>query len=52
MKCLILGGGGFIGHHLARKLQNEGNDVHIGDIGWWLDENHDYKLFIGDLTEV
>ena len=52
MKCLILGGGGFIGHHLARKLQNEGNDVHIGDIGWWLDENHDYKVFIGDLTDV
>lgn len=31
-KILICGGGGFIGHHLARKLKNEGNFVAVVDI--------------------
>lgn len=51
MKCLILGGGGFIGHHLARRLKKEGNEVHIADLGWWLDDNHDYTVILGDLTK-
>ena len=31
MKCLVLGGGGFIGHHLANRLKKEGHDVHSLD---------------------
>ena len=31
-KILILGGGGFIGGHLAKKLKNEGNFVRVVDI--------------------
>lgn len=29
---LICGGGGFIGHHLARKLKSQGHDVVVADI--------------------
>lgn len=31
-KILICGGGGFIGHHLARKLHEQGNTVIVADI--------------------
>jgi len=31
-KILICGGGGFIGHHLARRLHNEGHKVIVVDI--------------------
>ena len=31
-KILILGGGGFIGGHLAKRLFNEGNFVRVVDI--------------------
>ena len=36
-KILILGGGGFIGGHLAKKLKNEGNWVRVVDI-----KKHEY----------
>jgi len=36
-KVIILGGGGFIGGHLAKRLKNEGNHVRIADI-----KNHEY----------
>jgi len=36
-KVIILGGGGFIGGHLAKKLKNEGCHVRIADI-----KNHEY----------
>ena len=36
-KVLILGGGGFIGGHLAKRLKNEGCYVRIADI-----KNHEY----------
>jgi nucleoside-diphosphate-sugar epimerase len=36
-KILVLGGGGFIGGHLAKKLKNEGNWVRVVDI-----KNHEY----------
>ena len=36
-KVLILGGGGFIGGHLAKKLKNEGNYVRVVDI-----KKHEY----------
>ena len=37
MKCLVMGGGGFIGGHLAKKLKNENCHVRIADI-----KNHEY----------
>jgi len=40
-KILILGGGGFIGGHLAKKLKSEGNFVRVVDI-----KTHEY--FYGD----
>jgi nucleoside-diphosphate-sugar epimerase len=40
-KILILGGGGFIGGHLSKKLKTEGNFVRVVDI-----KNHEY--FYGD----
>ena len=36
-KVIILGGGGFIGGHLARRLKNEGCHVRIADI-----KNHEF----------
>jgi GDP-D-mannose 3', 5'-epimerase len=33
MRCLVLGGAGFIGHHLARRLRDDGHDVLTVDIG-------------------
>jgi len=51
-KVIILGGGGFIGGHLGRKLKNEGCHVRICDI-----KNHEYfehdeichEFIVGDL---
>ena len=31
-KILVCGGGGFIGHHLARRLHNQGHTVVVADI--------------------
>lgn len=31
-KIAVLGGGGFIGHHLSRRLANDGHDIDIVDI--------------------
>lgn len=53
-KVIILGGGGFIGGHLAKRLKNEGNYVRICDI-----KNHEYfnhneicnEFILGDLTD-
>jgi len=36
-KVVILGGGGFIGGHLAKRLKEEGNHVRICDI-----KKHEY----------
>jgi len=36
-KILILGGGGFIGGHLSKRLFNEGNYVRVVDI-----KKHEY----------
>jgi nucleoside-diphosphate-sugar epimerase len=51
---LILGGGGFIGGHLAKRLKNEGNWVRIVDI-----KTHEYfkqedicdQFIVGDLRD-
>ena len=53
-KILILGGGGFIGGHLAKKLFNEGNFVRVVDI-----KEHEYfkpkefcsEFVLGDLRD-
>ena len=53
-KILVLGGGGFIGGHLAKRLKKEGNFVRICDI-----KNHEYfdhmeicdEFIKGDLTD-
>jgi nucleoside-diphosphate-sugar epimerase len=53
-KILILGGGGFIGGHLAKRLKSEGNWVRIVDL-----KNHEYfnhneicdEFVIGDLRD-
>lgn len=53
-KILVLGGGGFIGGHLSKKLKSEGNWVRIVDL-----KNHEYfthdqicdEFIVGDLTD-
>jgi nucleoside-diphosphate-sugar epimerase len=53
-KILILGGGGFIGGHLAKRLFNEGNFVRVVDI-----KKHEYfnenefcnEFILGDLRD-
>ena len=53
-KIVVLGGGGFIGGHLAKRLKQEGNFVRICDI-----KNHEYfdpvdicdEFIKGDLTD-
>jgi nucleoside-diphosphate-sugar epimerase len=53
-KIIILGGGGFIGGHLAKRFKKEGNYVKICDI-----KKHEYfneseicdEFIIGDLTD-
>jgi nucleoside-diphosphate-sugar epimerase len=53
-KILILGGGGFIGGHLSKKLSNEGNFVRVVDI-----KKHEYfnekefcsEFILGDLRD-
>ncbi len=53
-KIVILGGGGFIGGHLAKRLKNEGHHVRICDV-----KKHEYfdhseichEFILGDLTD-
>lgn len=53
-RIIVLGGGGFIGGHLAKRLKNEGNYVRVCDI-----KNHEYfdhtdicdEFIKGDLTD-
>lgn len=53
-KIVILGGGGFIGGHLSKRLKSEGNHVRICDL-----KKHEYffeseicdEFIIGDLTD-
>jgi nucleoside-diphosphate-sugar epimerase len=53
-KVVVLGGGGFIGGHLAKKLKEEGNHVRICDL-----KKHEYffqdeicnEFIVGDLTD-
>ncbi len=53
-KIVVLGGGGFIGGHLAKKLKEQGNHVRICDL-----KKHEYffqdeicdEFIVGDLTD-
>jgi GDP-D-mannose 3', 5'-epimerase len=53
-RIIVLGGGGFIGGHLAKRLKNEGNFVRVCDI-----KDHEYfnhndicdEFIKGDLTD-
>jgi GDP-D-mannose 3', 5'-epimerase len=54
-KIVVLGGGGFIGGHLAKRLKKEGNTVIICDIKNHEFFNHDDicdKFFKGDLRDA
>jgi len=54
-KILVLGGGGFIGGHLAKKLKTQGNWVRVVDI-----KKHEYfsedeicdEFILGDLRDI
>jgi GDP-D-mannose 3', 5'-epimerase len=53
-KIVILGGGGFIGGHLGKKLKNEGHHVRICDIKKHEYFDHDdicHEFIVGDLTD-
>jgi len=53
-KVLILGGGGFIGGHLAKRLKQEGNFVRCVDIKkheYFDEEDFCHEFFQGDLRD-
>jgi nucleoside-diphosphate-sugar epimerase len=53
-KILVLGGGGFIGGHLAKKLKDEGNWVRVVDIKkheYFLHDEICHEFILGDLTD-
>jgi nucleoside-diphosphate-sugar epimerase len=53
-KIVILGGGGFIGGHLAKRLKEDGNHVRICDIKkheYFLHDEICHEFILGDLTD-
>ena len=53
-KIVVLGGGGFIGGHLAKRLKDEGNQVTICDIKrheYWIQETICDTFIVGDLRD-
>ena len=53
-KTIVLGGGGFIGGHLARRLKQEGNHVTICDIKaneYWDPKDICDQFILGDLRD-
>lgn len=54
MKIAILGGGGFIGGHLAKKLKDEGHWIRICDLkshDYFSHEDISHEYVIGDLKD-
>jgi GDP-D-mannose 3',5'-epimerase len=54
-KILILGGGGFIGGNLAKKLKEEGHFVRVADIKnhqFFKEEDFCDQFFLGDLRDL
>jgi len=52
MKIAVLGGGGFIGNHLVKKLKNEGNTVLAVDLKYpEFEESSADDFIIGDLRK-
>jgi len=52
-KVVVLGGGGFIGGHLAKKLKDEGNHVRVCDLKrheYFNQEEICHEFILGDLT--
>jgi nucleoside-diphosphate-sugar epimerase len=53
-KVVVLGGGGFIGGHLAKRLKDEGNHVTICDIKkheYWIHSDICDTFIVGDLRD-
>lgn len=53
-KVVVLGGGGFIGGHLGRRLKSEGHHVRIADIKRHEYFEHDeicHEFILGDLRD-
>ena len=53
-KIVVLGGGGFIGGHLAKRLKEEGNHVRVCDIKkheYFFQEEFCHEFILGDLTD-
>jgi nucleoside-diphosphate-sugar epimerase len=53
-KIIVLGGGGFIGGHLGKKLKNEGHHIRICDIKKHEYFNHEdicHEFIVGDLRD-
>lgn len=53
-RVVVLGGGGFIGGHLAKRLKDEGNHVRICDIKrheYFSHEEICHEFILGDLTD-
>jgi len=50
--AIVLGGGGFIGSHLVKKLKNEGFWVRSVDLKYpQYNNNHSDDFIVGDLTD-
>ena len=47
-RCLVIGGGGFLGRHIVEKLLAIGADVNIFDIRKTFDDKR-IKFFVGNL---
>jgi nucleoside-diphosphate-sugar epimerase len=53
-KIVVLGGGGFIGGHLAKRLKEEGNHVRVCDIKkheYFFQDEFCHEFILGDLTD-